>query len=377
MNKFQPKKKGLAAACAVALGLTGMASQSQADVLGSTVLQVLNAELLACTTVGQGCGATRSLVVDISSTTGQIIGGDFLVIDGSNSSNVDADLIPGGSTALGTTRTLSNNGGQIDLGGGGSVEEGTFSDLFVGTLPAAGGGGAWANNTWDSITNTENPNAGDPVQAPAPQFALADADLAGSIIDIKIDGVDSSTGGADSRTRADSGLTENVIGDANSNVGAVFSYTFQVAENGPIEVVFEADFLLNSEAYVFTGAAPGTDAKVRNSWSISIVDATGNTVLGLAPDFDGNNLTPGGQCNIGATLLTQGTRSECNYSSTNQRSNYATLSGGQVYTLTIAHSTEIDVINTDAGKVPAPATIALFGAGLLGMSGLRRRRKSS
>jgi hypothetical protein len=53
------------------------------------------------------------------------------------------------------------------------------------------------------------------------------------------------------------------------------------------------------------------------------------------------------------------------------------LIAGNQYQISISHKTVADATKTVREEVPAPATLPLFGLGLLGLGATRKRRKGA
>jgi hypothetical protein len=121
-----------------------------------------------------------------------------------------------------------------------------------------------------------------------------------------------------------------------------------------------------TQAYVSADGSPTTNANARLSWSINIRDiSTGMTVFFYAPNelnaFSNVSRTDGFP---GTTTYNPGMMS---FSATS-----GMLSTASTYQITIQHNTLANALQAQA--VSEPATLAIFGLGLLGVGALGRRR---
>lgn len=192
-------------------------------------------------------------------------------------------------------------------------------------------------------------------------FGYADQNLSGSSIT-----VGATPAGATASTRADASLAVNGMASGNSDVGTstTFSFTLGVADSMTIE--FDATPF--TQAYASNGSSPNTNANARLSWSINIVDmTTGMTVFAFAPNelnaFSNVSRTDGFP---GTTTYNPGTMA---FSAST-----GILSTDSTYQITIQHNTLANALQ-QTQAVPEPATLAIFGIGLLGITALKRRRR--
>lgn len=198
---------------------------------------------------------------------------------------------------------------------------------------------------------------------PAPgTFGYADENLSGSSIT-----VGATPAGALAQTRADASLNSNGVASGNSDVGTSTTFKFTLAPGaaGTMTVAFDARAF--TSAYVSSGSAPFTNANARLSWSINIVDLTaGGTVLAYAP-IEINALS-----NVSRTEGLSGTTTYAFTSlpGTLTATTGVALNSTDIYQLTIQHNTLANALV----QVPEPATLAIFGIGLLGMSLVSRRK---
>lgn len=200
-----------------------------------------------------------------------------------------------------------------------------------------------------------------PIPIPGTNFAHADEMLTGSSI--------ASNGGpapgANAMTRADAG-TVSSPNDANgsSNVGTSTTFRFSVATPGSMTVEFDAIPFL--QAFVSPGAAAQSNANSSLNWNINILDlsAGGAALISAAPMAlnQSRSATNGAPANV---IYNPGMSS---YSFTTSTA----LLTGHDYQLTVSHSTEANALQNE---VPEPGTLAVLGAGLMGMTLVIRRRK--
>ncbi len=194
-------------------------------------------------------------------------------------------------------------------------------------------------------------------------FGYADQNLTGSSIT-----VGATPAGATAATRADASLAVNGIAAGNSDVGTSTTFSFTLGAADSMTIAFDATPY--TQAYVSADGAPTTNANARLSWSINIVDmTTGMTVFSYAPNelnaFSNVSRTDGFP---GTTTYNPGTGA---FSATT-----GMLSIASVYQITIQHNTLANALQ-DTQAVPEPATLAIFGLGLLGMTAFGRRRKQA
>lgn len=209
----------------------------------------------------------------------------------------------------------------------------------------------------------ENNFAPFPSAPPVPgTFGYADQNLAGSAITIG-----TVPAGADAATRADASLAMNGVASGNSDVGTSTTFNFTLGASDSMTINFSANPF--TQAFVSSDSTATTNANARLSWSISIVDLmTGMSVFTYTPEelnaFSNVSRTDGFP---GTTTYNPGVQSFT--------ASTGILSSASTYQITIQHNTLANALQAQA--VPEPATLAIFGLGLLGIGAVGRRRKQA
>jgi hypothetical protein len=306
-------RKTLIMSAALATLSVGLMGNARADAFAQSILTINNFRLLHA----DGSAYTPA---------------DFDVLDGVNSAHARASL--NGVTAVAAPQDFS-------------ILSGLNPDVahqFVG-LP--------------NPPRAENDYTPFPSPPPVPgTFGYADQFLTGSAIS-----VGGAPAGATAQTRADASLQAPGSASGDSDVGTSTTFSFTMGEADTMTFAFDATPF--TQAYTTTG--PATNAIARLSWSLNIVNlTTGALVLSFQPG------ALNGDANVSRTGTFAG------LSTYNPGSGFFTtttplLNASDVYQLTVQHNTLANALQ-EAAAVPEPATLAIFGLGLLGMTAFKRRK---
>lgn len=163
--------------------------------------------------------------------------------------------------------------------------------------------------------------------------------------------------GAQALTRADGGQ---------AGMRSVGTFAFALGAGDTLTVSFDATAL--TEATLRDPLGPDAQAAARLAWRISMVDLTsGLGVFSFAPE------QPSGQGALGRASAEPGS-SRYNPGTLTFNASTPFFGPNRSYQMAIHHDTLADPMQR-AGAVPAPASLALLGLGLLALATLRRRTR--
>lgn len=307
--KLTTKSLTLSAAAA-ALCFGGM-GQARADAFAQSVLTINNFRLLH----SSGAAFTPA---------------DFGMLDGVNSAHARASLNGVNATAVPQDVPILS-GGNPDV-----------AHQFIG-LPNP----PRAENDFTPF--------GTPPAVPG-TFGYADQNLSGSAL-----ALNGNPAGALAQTRADASLQSDGSASGDSDVGTSTTFSFQLGVGDSMTFAFDATPF--TQAY--TTAGPATNAIARLSWSLNIVNQSTGEIVYVYQPAELNGLANASRTGTFAGLTTY------NPGTLAFSASSPLLNNTDVYQLTIQHNTLANTLQESA--VPEPGTLAIFGLGLLAMSGWRRR----
>jgi hypothetical protein len=202
-------------------------------------------------------------------------------------------------------------------------------------------------------------NAFTPLAGAAGNFAHADQYMAGAMVT-----TNNGAAGALLQTRAGASLTNAGAVTSFAGLATATTFSFSLGADETMTIAFDA--LPFSQAFASDGAAGGY-GNANLMWSLNLIDlTTGDSVFAFQPGQLNalSNVSRNGAFG-GATTYAPG-RLSFGASTT-------MLNAGDVYQVSIAQASFASALQNQ--QVAEPATLAAFGAGLLAMAMLGRRRR--
>jgi hypothetical protein len=205
--------------------------------------------------------------------------------------------------------------------------------------------------------NDATPNAG--AAGPQGSFGYGDQRMTGSIITTP---VDAAATPFQSRTRADAALDSDGSASGVGGVATSTAFSFSLGAGEYMTIAFDATPFTRAQA----GGAGAAAASI--AWSVVVLDlSTGATVFSLQPE----------QLNAMSRVSSNGFGGGGAIYDPGRLSFAATigmLDAGDTYQVTFAQTSFASALQSQ--QVPEPATLAGFGAGLLALAALGRRRRN-
>ncbi len=311
MNPLQTNMLNALVGAAIALGAAGAAMPARADAFAQSILVIDKLRLLHPNGTPYTAGELATLSGANMAQAGGYLNGVF-------ANRVQAGDVTGANDIA--RQIVGTLPGQL---------ENNF-----GPLPQAAGAGA--------------------------SFGSADQQMSGSLVTTNL-----GAAGALVQTRADAALAGAGAATGIATVASATTFSFALGADEFITFAFEATPF--TQAYADAGGGAAGSANAFLAWSISVLDLTsGHTVFTFAPEqLNGVSAVSRTDGLWGATTYDPGLLS---FSATT-----GLLAAGDIYQVTIAQSTFAGAIQSQL--VPEPATLAVFGSGLLAMAAIGRRRK--
>jgi hypothetical protein len=242
---------------------------------------------------------------------------------------------------------------------------GQLNGLFASQMQY--GDAAGANDIARQMVGTGRPDRPENNFTPLParpgaagDFGSADQQMLGGLATTTL-----GAAGALVQTRADAALKGAGAATGNAGVAGATTFSFALGADEFMTISFDA-FAFTQAHADGRGSAAGS-ANAHLAWSISVRDlTTGATVFTFQPEqLNGMSDVSRTDGMWGVSTYAPGMMS---FSATT-----GLLAAGDTYQVTFAQSTFAGAVQ--AQLVPEPATLAVFGAGLLAMAAVSRRRK--
>ncbi|MDB5933877.1 MAG: hypothetical protein JWQ01_1221 [Massilia sp.] len=312
MNPLQTNMLNALVGAAIAIGSMAAATPARADAFAQSILVIDNLRLLHA----NGTAYTAS---------------DFATLAGANMAQVSGQF---------------NGVFASQMQSGDAAGANDIARQSVGTARAA-----HPENSFTPMPGRSGP-AGD--------FGSADQQMSGGLITTTL-----GAAGALIQTRADAALTGAGAATGNAGVAAASTFSFALGADEFMTISFDAFAFTQAHADDHDAAAGSANAHL--AWSISVLDlTTGATVFTFQPEqLNGMSDVSRTEGQWGISTYDPGMMS---FSATT-----GLLAAGDTYQVTIAQSTFAGALQTR--QVPEPATLAVFGAGLLAMAAIGRRRR--
>jgi hypothetical protein len=207
--------------------------------------------------------------------------------------------------------------------------------------------------------NDVTPNAGP--TGPHGSFGYGDQRMTGSLITTP---VDAAATPFQSSTRADAALDFGGSAFGVAGVAASTAFSFSLGAGEYMTIAFDATPYARAQADAGTGAG----AQASMAWSVVVLDlSTGATVFSFQPEqLNADSYVSSGNGFGGAAIYDPGRLS---FAAT-----IGMLAAGGTYQVTFAQASFASALQSQ--QVPEPATLAGFGAGLLALAALGRRRRN-